>query len=169
MGQFVNGSGISDLYTRDDERGDVPLRAEPDRSPRRWPTNIDQGLVTYDINPGGFALHPIQWTSFLAGLEYYLPGLGGKVWISGNVSHIQSSNTSQFARDDAAPPNPDVYFYPSSQAQVRKGEDWWDANLFFDPVTSVRVGLEFAEFMDHYVDGFTATNYRAQASGFFIF
>jgi hypothetical protein len=168
MGQFVSGSGISDLYSGMSSGVMFPFVPNLTQSPA-WPTNVDQGLVTYDINPGSFALHPIQWTSFLAGLEYYLPGLGGRVWISGNVSHIQSNNTSQFARDDAAPPNPDVYFYPSSQAQVRKGEDWWDANLFFDPVTSVRVGLEFAEFLDHYVDGFTATNYRAQASGFFIF
>jgi hypothetical protein len=168
IGQVVTGSGISDLYSGMQSGVMFPFVPNLTQSPP-WPTNVDQGLVTYDITPGGFALHPIQWTSMLAGIEYYLPGLGGKVWISGNGSHIQSSNTSQFARDNAAPPNPDVYFYPASQAQVRKGEDWWDANFFFDPVASVRVGLEFATFYDHYVDGFTATNYRAQASGFFIF
>jgi hypothetical protein len=168
MGQFVSGSGISDLYSGMNSGVMFPFVPNLTQSPP-WPTNVDQGLVTYDITPGGFALHPVQWTSVLGGLEYYLPGLSGKAWISGNVSHIQSNNTSQFARDNAAPPNPDVYFYPSSQAQVRKSEDWWDANVFFDPVASVRVGLEFAAFYDHYVDAFTATNYRAQASGFFIF
>jgi len=168
MGQFVTGSGISDLYSGMNSGVQFPFIPNLTQSPP-WPTNLDQGLVTYDINPGGFALHPIQWTSFLVGLEYYLPGLGGKVWVSGNYSHIRSSNTSQFARNDADPPNPDVYFYPASQAQVRQGEDWWDANLFFDPVNAVRVGLEFASFTDHYVDGFTATNYRVQASGFFLF
>jgi hypothetical protein len=168
MGQLVTGSGISDLYSGMQSGVMFPFVPNLTQSPP-WPMNVDQGLATYDITPGGFALHPIQWTSLLAGIEYYLPGLGGRVWISGNGSHIQSNNTSQFARDNAAQPNPNVYFYPASQAQVRKGEDWWDANLFFDPVASVRVGLEFATFYDHYVDGFTATSYRAQASGFFIF
>ncbi len=62
-----------------------------------------------------------------------------------------------------------AYFYLTSDEQVRKTEYWWDANVFYDPLPSVRVGLEFAAFYDQYVDGYTATNYRAQASGFFLF
>jgi hypothetical protein len=169
VAQGVYGSGISDLYSGMSSGVMFPFVPNLSGTSPAWPTNIDQGLVDYDINPGGFALHPIQWTSFLAGLEYYLPGLDGKVWVSGNYSHIESKNTSQFARDDATLINPNDYFYPADQAQVRKGEDWWDANVFFDPINAVRVGLEFATFYDHYVDGYTAKNYRAQASGFFIF
>jgi hypothetical protein len=168
-GQAVYGNGISDLYAGMNSGVMFPFVPNPTAAPPAWPTNIDQGLVTYDITPGSFALHPVQWTSFLVGLEYYPPGLGGKVWISGNVSHMQSDNSSQFARDLANTPNPGAPFYPTATTQVRKSEDWWDANVFFDPVNAVRVGLEFASFQDHYVDGFTATNYRAQASGFFVF
>ncbi|MGH7296311.1 MAG: hypothetical protein ACRELB_15330, partial [Polyangiaceae bacterium] len=169
MFQGSYGAGTSDLYTGMQSgvmfpfvKSDATLSGSP-----AWPTNIDQGLVSYDLT--SFALHPVQWTSLLGSLEYYLPGLDGKVWVSGNVSHIQSSNTSLFARALSDTPNPNEYFFPASTAQVRKSEDWWDANLFFDPLASVRVGLELATFYDHYVDGFTATNYRAQASGFFIF
>jgi hypothetical protein len=169
MGQAVYGTGISDLYSGMSSGVMFPFVPNPTGTSPAWPTNIDQGLVDYDINPGGFALHPIQWTSVVAGLEYYLPGLGGKVWVSGNFSHIQSNNTSQFARAITDNPNPNEYFYPASTPQVRKGEDWWDANVFFDPVNAVRVGLEFATFYDHYVDDYTAKNYRAQVSGFFIF
>jgi hypothetical protein len=171
MGQVVYGKGISDLYAAMNSGVYFPFVENTTGLQQQisWPTNIDQGLVTYDITPGGFALHPVQWTSFLVGLEYYLPGLGGKVWVSGNYSHMQSDNTSQFARALSDTPNPMEYFFLGSTQQVRKGEDWWDANLFFDPVNAVRVGLEFASFQDHYVDGFTATNYRAQASGFFVF
>jgi hypothetical protein len=171
MGQAVYGNGISDLYSGMQSGvffPFVPTPASAAGAPA-WPTNVDQGLVTYDITPGVFALHPIEWTSFLVGLEYYLPGLGGKVWVSGNYSHVESNNSSQFARALTDTPNPNEYFYPASRAQVRQSEDWWDANVFFDPVTSVRVGLEFAAFYDRYVDGFTATNYRGQASGFFLF
>jgi hypothetical protein len=169
MGQFVTGTGISDLYSGMSSGVMFPFVPNLTGTSPAWPTGIDQGLVDYDINPGQFALHPIQWTSFIAGLEYYLPGLDGKVWVSGNVSHIQSNNTAQFARAIANDPNPNEYFYPASTPQVRKGEDWWDANVFFDPIHAVRVGLEFATFYDHYVDSYTAKNYRAQASGFFIF
>jgi hypothetical protein len=33
----------------------------------------------------------------------------------------------------------------------------------------VRIGLEYACFIDHYVDGIQATNHRGQFSGFFLF
>lgn len=172
VGQAVYGNGIADLFSSM-QTGVffpyIPNNTSNENYPA-WPTNIDQGLVAYDLT--AFALHPIQWTSLLVGLEYYLPGLDGKVWISGNASHVVSNNSSQFARPDTGPnaqPNELQYFFLADQAQVRHGEDWWDANLFFDPVDAVRVGLEFATFYDHYVDGFTAKDYRGQASGFFIF
>ena len=142
MGQAVYGQGISDLYAGMQSGvmfPFVPFSPALAGAPA-WPTNIDQGLVTYDINPGGFALHPIQWTSLLVGLEYYLPGLDGQVWISGNYSHIESNNTSQFARALTDTPNPGEYFYPASTAQVRRAEDWWDANLFFDPCPACASG-----------------------------
>ncbi len=170
-GEAVYGSGIADMYSGMNSGVLFPfiVNNTANQTTIAWPTNVDQGLVDYDINPGGFALHPVQWTSLLVGAEYYLPGLDGRVWISGNYSHISSSNASQFARPDNSQPNPLAYFYLTTAAQVRQSEDWFDVNLFFDPLSSVRVGLEFADFMDHYVDGLTATNLRAQASGFFIF
>jgi hypothetical protein len=176
LGQAVYGHGIADMYSGMSSGVLFPFVPTPpaQAAAPAWPTNIDQGLVTYDITPGVFALHPVEWTSLLVGLEYYLPGFDGALWVSGNYSHIESNKvldgdatSSQFARSGDA--NPGQYFYPASTAQVRRSEDWWDANVFFDPVASVRVGVELAAFYDHYVDGFTATNYRAQASGFFLF
>ena len=144
---------------------------------------LSGGLASPPVGPGtsGFALHPIQWTSYLLGLQYYLPALKGKVWVSGNYSHMQSQNgsllgfnywsTADFARPNVANggTNPQSYYFNTSAGQVRSSEDWWDANVFVDPLDSLRVGLEFAQFLDHYVDGFTATNNRVQLSGFFIF
>jgi hypothetical protein len=188
-GEFVYGAGISDLYTG--LTGGVTFPFIPNKTAfanvPAWPQNIDNGLVDYDINPGGFALHPIQWTSYILGIQYYLPALKGKVWVSANYSHMQSrdssflgnySATSDFARAGTAatggtgvnaPVTTLAYYYNSSSGQVRAGEDWWDVNLFVDPLASVRVGLEVAEFIDHYVDGFTATSMRGQLSGYFIF
>jgi hypothetical protein len=186
-GEFVYGAGIADLYTG--LTGGVVFPAIPNNTGLAavpaWPQNIDNGLVDYDIS--GFSLHPIQWTTYIVGLQYYLPALGGKVWVSANYSHTQSRDTtflgnyaatSDYARIGTgvaggkgvnAAIDPNAYYYPNSTAQVRAGEDWWDANLFYDPVPSVRLGVELAEFIDHYVDGFTATNIRGQFSGFFLF
>jgi hypothetical protein len=173
-GEFVTGSGIADLYTG--LTGGVMFPYIPNNTglanTPTWPQNVDNGLVSYDINPGGFALHAIQWTSGIVGLQYYLPGLKGRAWISGNYSHMESNNSGDFSRPLTGPtaaPNPQNYYFQTSAAQVRKSEDWWDANVFADPLESVRIGLEFAGFYDHYVDGYTATNYRAQMSGYFIF
>jgi hypothetical protein len=189
-GEIVYGAGISNMYTG--LNGGVMFPAVPNLAGLNpapsWPQNIDNGMVDYDINPGGFALHPIQWTTYLVGLQYYLPALKGKVWISANYSHTQSrdgslfgqkySATSDFAVVGQGQPNgsgvnaPTAttnYYFQSNTGEVRAGEDWWDVNLFYDPVPSVRVGAEIAEFLDHYVDGFTASDVRGQVSGFFLF
>jgi len=170
-GELVYGYGIADMYTNLNsgvEFPNIPNTTGLANVPT-WPQNIDNGLVAYDINPGEFALHPIQWTSYLVGIQYYFPGLDGRAWISANYSHMQSQNSADFARPLNQAPNPMQYYYQTSTAQVRKGEDWFDVNLFFDPLASVRVGLEGAAFYDHYADGVTAIDYRGQASGFFIF
>jgi hypothetical protein len=206
-GEIVYGGGIADMYSGLTGGVQFPYIPNiPQTDPNNvnpaptWPQNIDNGLVDYDIQtnnpalngglasppvgPGanGFVLHPIQWTSYLLGLQYYLPALKGKVWISGNYSHMQSQNgsllgfnywsTADFARPANVANNgtaPQAYYYNTAAAQVRSSEDWWDANVFVDPLDSLRLGLEFAQFLDHYVDGFTATNNRVQVSGYFIF
>jgi hypothetical protein len=186
-GEVVYGAGIADFYTGltgGMQFPNVPNTTAFNPAPA-WPQNIDNGLVNYDIDT--FTLHPIQWTSYIFGVQYYLPALDGKVWVSANYSHMQSrdtsllgnySATSDFARVNEgqpgghginAPFDPAGYYFQSTTASTRAGEDWWDANVFYDPVPSVRIGAEFAEFLDHYVDGYTATNYRGQLSGFFLF
>jgi hypothetical protein len=200
-GEIVYGAGIADMYSGLTGGVQFPFIPNiPQTDPNNlnptpnWPQNIDNGLVGYDINtsnpalngglpgaplgPGanGFALHPIQWTSYLLGLQYYLPALKGKVWVSGNYSHMQSRDSTFLGNywgsaDFARPGNSSsqAYYQQASTGQVRSSEDWWDANVFVDPLDSLRVGLEFAQFIDHYVDGFTATNNRVQLSGFFLF
>ncbi|MEO6573287.1 MAG: hypothetical protein ABIP89_05580, partial [Polyangiaceae bacterium] len=98
-------------------------------------------------------LHYIQWTSFIVGAQYYLPGLGGKAWLSGNFSRLTSSNAQ---------------FYTAA-AKVRKSEEWFDINLFADVTPAVRLGLEYAHFNDAYVDGVHAIHHRAQMSAFYLF
>jgi hypothetical protein len=53
--------------------------------------NVDNGLVMFFNDAGTYTLHPIQWTAFLAGIQYYLPP-SGKVFASVNFSDMSSSN-----------------------------------------------------------------------------
>jgi hypothetical protein len=130
-----------------------------------YPQNVDNGLVTFDNT--NFNLHPIQWTSYLVGLQYYLPGMDGRLWVSGNYSHMESGNTQQFSNPTNLA-NPLVSNYANANA-VRVSEDWMDFNVFADVAPAIRLGAEFAYFYDKYADGVHAINLRQQLSGWFLF
>lgn len=151
-GELATGYGFADMYTG--FTGAVSFPALPNTAgaatPPTYAPDIDNGIVTYD---GGGKLHAIQWTSYLVGLQYYLPEVDGKVWLSGNYSHISSSN---------------VHFYgtPTSALML---EDWFDVNFFVAPTPALRIGVEYANFNSKYVDSQRAINHRGQLSGFFVF
>jgi hypothetical protein len=151
-GEYATGYGFADMYTG--LTGGITQPALPNptnaaTAPTYTP-DIDNGIVTYD-NAG--KLHGIQWTSYLLGAQYYLPGVDGKLWVSGNFSRITSAN---------------MHFYGAATG-TQSAEDWFDVNLFVNPTPAVRIGLEYANFNTQYVDGQHAINHRGQLSGFFIF
>lgn len=149
-GEFSSGYGTADLFTG--LTGGVTWPAVLNAAGANvWPQDLDNGIATYSSTG---QLNYIQWTSYLFGAQYYFPGVNGKMWLSGNYSHMESSNTGTL--------------YPKSP-KVRSSEDWWDVNLFGDITPAWRVGLEYAQFLDHYIDGNAPTNHRVQLSGFFIF
>jgi hypothetical protein len=152
-GEFVSGYGIANFYTG--LTGGVTFPALPNPTGATpapaWPQDIDNGIATYDPN---YVLQMIQWTTYLVGAQYYLPGLRGHVWVSGNVSHQESPNT------------PTIF---AKSTKVRQSEDWFDVNLFTDVTPALRLGLEYANFKDTYVDGNSPTNQRAQFSAYFIY
>jgi hypothetical protein len=157
-GEFVRGSGIADFYTGltgGASFGNLPLPAgaAPGTAATPFAANIDNGIVAYDSNA---TLHSIDWQTYLVGGQYYLPGVDGKIFVSGNYSHIFSDNIA-------------LWTSAANTGKVTSVEDWFDVNLFLDPTPSVRVGLEYANFNTQYVDGQHAINHRGQLSGFFIF
>jgi hypothetical protein len=161
-GEYATGYGFADMYSG--LSGGVGFPALPTpagmtTAPTYTP-DIDSGLVTYDTGGG---LHAIQWTTMLLGAQYVLPGTQGGVWISGNYSHSSSDNAAKYVSASTAAA------YATALSKLRDAEDWFDVNLFFDPVPAVRVGLEYANFNDMYFDGHHAINHRGQVSGFFIF
>ena len=149
-GEFASGDGSADQYTGFNGGAGYPALPSATGASAFTP-NIDGGIVTYGADG---ALHFIRWTSFLVGAQYYLPGLGGKAWVSANYSRIKTSNLTDWG---AAP------------AKSLAHEDWWDVNVFGDIATAVRVGVELSQFKDTFADGSTAKNNRAQGSAFFLF
>jgi hypothetical protein len=150
-GELSTGSGTSDLYTS--QGGGVANPALPipmgGTTAPTFDPHIDGGIAIYD--PNG-ALHLVQWTAFLVGIQYYFPG-SGNLFASANYSRTQSSNTTDLGTD----------------AKTRKSEEWFDFNLYWDLVPSVRFGAEYAHFRDVYNDGGHAINNRGQLSAAFLF
>jgi hypothetical protein len=151
-GEFATGGGSADFYSGLTGGAAFPALPNPTGAVPApvYTPNIDPGIVTYSSTG---ALHYIKWTSYLVGAQYYLPGVDGRVWISGNYSRVRSPNLRRWG----------------GRAASLSYEDWFDVNLFGDPAPAIRLGLEYANYHDHYVDGTHAINHRVQFSGFFLF
>jgi hypothetical protein len=186
-GEFVYGNGISNLYTG--LTGGMTFPTVPNTSSMSpaptYPQDVDNGMVVYDTAGN---LHAIQWTTFIVGLQYYLPAVQGKLWVSANYSRQVSADFHQSSisptgacisgscsatSDFTAPPgmvaNPNNSTYVATVESVRHSLDWFDVNVFSQLTPAFRIGVEYANFNDFYTDGTHATNHRVQASGFLIF
>jgi hypothetical protein len=151
-GEFSTGFGNADLYTGLSGGATVPVYNITKANAAGTNADIDPGFAVYDSTGN---VHLIQWTSYLVGVQYTLPGLDGKWWLAANYSHISSNNLN--------------HFY-SGVGKVLGGEDFYDANLFADMGAAVRLGLEYAMFDDLYANSdIHARNNRVQFSAFYIF
>ncbi|HVW28227.1 MAG TPA: hypothetical protein VHC69_22845 [Polyangiaceae bacterium] len=151
-GSFVTGSGIADLYTGLTGGVGFPKLPNPmmlATAPTYTP-DIDPGIVTFDSDGN---LHPINWQSYMVGLQYYLPP-SGKIWISGNYSHMKSNNAADYVAD---------------KSTVFTKSDWVDGNIFWDALPPLRLGVEYAYFHQTYGDDKTAKNHRVQFSAWYMF
>ncbi len=163
QGEFATGYGYADMFSS--TNFGVGFLAPANAGFATTATSVKATYFSPDIDPGIVAydatgkLHGIQLTSYLFGAQYYLPGVDGKVWISGNYSHQESANSHDYAASSGS----------VDRTATLHAQDWFDVNFFVDPVPGVRVGLEYANTRDSYVDGLFSVNHRGQVSGFFIF
>ena len=150
-GSYVNGAGIADQYTG--LSGGVAEPALPNPTGKTpapvYTPNVDNGLVMYKADG---TLHPVQWTSYIVGAQYYLPP-NGRVWLSGVYSHMSSDNAHAFG----------------DKTKVFDKSDWGEGNIFVDVTPAIRFGAEYAYFRQTYVDGVNAPDTRIQLSGWLIF
>jgi hypothetical protein len=153
-GSFVTGAGISDQYIG--LTGGVTFPALPANAAGTVPTypqDVDTGLVTYDSSGN---LQTVKWQSYMGGLQYYLPP-SGKLWIAGNITHLKSDNNTSFGQAAAA------------MAKIVTQSTWWDANLLWEVVEPLRVGVQYAQGRQTYGDGVEAKNERFQMNAFYLF
>ena len=157
-GEYVYGWGIADEFVG--LTGGVASAALPNPmmltpAPVYTP-NIDSGLVAYTTD--GVA-HLVQWSTFIVGAQYTVPGLDGRLWVSGNYSRSSSVNASQLG----------------TPGKLRAGEEFADVCIFGDVTPALRLGAEYAWFDDHYAGAAVkvapadAVNQRFQFSAFYIF
>lgn len=149
QGSFVEGRGLSDLYTglSGGTSFPAPLNAVP--GGRAYVPDIDNGLVGFDASG---QLEAIHWRSFIVGAQYYLPPRG-QVWVSGNFAQLSSDNAARFG--DAT--------------RVFTRLRWADANVFWDVMPALRLGLEYSFFRHTYADGVDADNHRVHLVALYMF
>lgn len=159
QGEFATGFGYADMYQSTTFGLGFPTPAGAGVTTTAtsvketyFAPDIDPGVVTYDADG---KLHAIELTTYIFGAQYYLPHVGGKLWISGNYSHQESANSR--------------YYTNKSPGSVLAAIDWFDVDLFTDPVPGIRFGVQYANTRDTYVSGVFAINHRAQLSGFLVF
>jgi hypothetical protein len=153
-GSFVTGTGISDLYTGLTGGIDYPSLPNPTNAAPAptYTADLDKGIATFDSNGN---LHTINWLSYMVGAQYYLPP-SGRFWLAANFSHMNSSNLHDFVSATTA-------------SKVFTKSYWFDGNLLWDALPSVRFGLEYAYFHQTYANDKDAHNQRWQFSGFYLF
>lgn len=152
VGEFAMGAGINDNYTG--LSGGVVNPALPNPTNKTpaptYSPNYDPGLAVFA--PDG-TLHLIGWQTYLIGGQYYLPGTNGRLWVSGNYSHMSSPNSSSYG--------------PATKVKI--GEDWFSASIWGDVTSQVRMGFGYSNYNDQYADSHHAINHHLGFNSFFVF
>jgi hypothetical protein len=123
------GTGLSDLYTGLTGGALFPTLPNPGAlvPPPLYRPNIDSGIVTFDGNGN---LRTIHWRAALVGLQYYLPIDAGRVWLSANLSRLESTNLRGLTPE-------------ASRGGVFVKQEYVDVNLFGAITPAVQVGVSF--------------------------
>jgi hypothetical protein len=152
-GEAVYGEGISDLYTGFNAGITLPATfpAEDGMPPVAYTPNIDNGLVALTLD--GTSLEAIQWTTMIAGLQYYVKN---NLWLAVNGSYLRSSNIGDLTPE-------------GREGSVYEEAFFVDGAVAWDITPAARVGFEVARFQQTYVDDEDATSFRVQFGSWYMF
>ena len=143
LGEAATGTGMGDLYTG--LTGGAAIGAPPGVAAANYAgfTDLDAGIAGF--NRIG-KLDTVDFRTLIVGAQFSL----GKVVLAGNYSNVYSDNVQQFGG-------------------TWNQQAWWDANLFVDPWTGVRFGLEFARTLQRRTTHALGNNSRVFFGTFFLF
>ena len=105
-------------------------------------------------------LHTIDWQSFMAGLQYYLPPTG-RVIFSANYTQSSSRNISDLYPRGGA----EIMLF----SRVARLSRYADGNVFVDVTPAVRLGASFHYTANEYVDGAMPRNLRWMGQALYFF
>ncbi|HVZ75053.1 MAG TPA: hypothetical protein VHJ20_21875 [Polyangia bacterium] len=150
-GEFSIGTGISDMYNGDLTGGLLfPALPNPTgrdsaaNAPPVYTPNIDSGIVTFD---GDNRLRTCNWQGLVAGFQYYLPIMNGRVWISGVHAQAKSTNI--------------VEITPlAGRGGVYDHAYYYDGSLFVAITDQIQMGVSFNRIDQTLGDGVKVQNYR---------
>jgi hypothetical protein len=129
-GEFSTGTGIADMYTGMDGGARFPVPGDPSALGSVIPVyqqNVDNGLVTFDRN---LELQTINWTGFVVGLQYYFPIDGGRLWLTGIYSKVESDNIKELTP-------------AQNHGAIFTEMEYMDASLTFEVTPAVVLGFSF--------------------------
>ena len=136
--EFTIGSGISDLYTGLTGGALFPSLPNPAglMPPPIYHPNIDSGIVTFDADGN---VRPIDWRALVVGLQYFLPGLGGRIWLSANYSQLKSTNIVSLTPEN-------------TRGGVFYWQQYFDANAYAAVTPAVQVGASYQYTQQYFGD-----------------
>jgi hypothetical protein len=88
-----------------------------------------EAVVTYDADGN---LKTIDWRAVVLGLQYYLPVVGGRVWVSVTASRLESANILSLTPE-------------ASRGGIFTRQDYVDGNVFAALTPNVQLGLSYQQ------------------------
>jgi len=150
-GSFVRGAGIEDQYdglTFGVANPNLPIPMGQTTAPTFAP-NFDPGMVMFTDDG---VLHAVKVQTWMLGLQYYVLN---NLWVALNYTNLHSDNAIDFG------------------AKAWNDGNYFDANLFIDATSAVRIGLLYSRDQQTFVtkqnDQTDATNTRLTATVLYLF
>ena len=133
LGEGALSSGAPDVYQS--LTGGAGVGTPPGSTSASYAkvADIDPGAVGWSTATG--QLKTVDWRTFIVSGQFYLPPQGN-LWLAGAYSNSYSDNIGEFG----------------SKTSTWGHEVWWDANLFCDVTPVTRLGLEFFQFTQTYLN-----------------
>lgn len=176
VGEAAYGEGIGDLYLGFGSGVAFPAGVAASPATATLPAvpatpynpTLDPNIASIDAK-NTVTLIDVQ--SLRAGLQYYFPGLDGKMWLSANYANITLPNAASFVTTRTTPgATPGAAATTTTNAgSIRRALNFFDVVLLGHLSPAVLLGIEYAYFNDERMDRAHGIDHRVQGLAFYVF